>query len=134
MAKGKYITQGYIEKVEHYIYNNLDISDLYNVPLIDDQFNEEYAKEVCKEGEKYVRLEGNDEHFILTSYGRLINTHRGSQMQVKFTPNHIHAYSSSGKVDIHDIFLQNGWEYDIPTLKAIYKKYKWRYVEYEKQD
>lgn len=129
MAKTKYVTDDYIEKVEHYIYNNLPLSDLEDVSDTLDSFNKEVVKEIVKEGEQWVQLP-EFEHVILTNTGRFINTHKIRQYSVRFSPNTMHMYINSKKIKAEELFEEQGWEFDIKKIKAQYIKNNWAYNDY----
>ena len=129
MAKGKYVTDDYIEKVEHYLYNNLPLSDLEDVSDTLASFNKEVVKEIVKKGEEWVQLP-EFEHVILTSTGRFINTYKIRQYSVRFSPNTMHMYISSKKIKAEEIFQEQGWEFDVKKIKAKYKKNNWAHNDY----
>ena len=126
--KPKYVTDDYINKVEHYINNDLPLLDLY-----DDTFTSEYSQRVVdsliKKGEKYIRLKGDLDHVVLTSYGRLINTKRVSQYSLRFTVNTLVAYVSDTKIDCEKIFEEQQWDYNVHKIRKLYDKYKWIYQD-----
>lgn len=128
--KTKYVTDDYVEKVNHYVYNNLSLRDLY-VSQADDSFNEEVVKEVLDKDEQYIQLE-NRPHVILTSKGRLINTVKIRQYSVRFSPNTVYVYISSEHINMEELFLENGWEYSFEQIKNTYKKRGWVHQDYSK--
>ena len=132
MAKIKYVTDDYIEKVEHYLYNNLRIPYDEDVSETVYYFNKAVAEKILKEGEEYIQLEDELEHVIITSLGRLINTRKIRQYSVRFSPHSIHAFVSRNKIDIPQKFEEQGWDYDFKTIKHNYTKYNWRHTSYEK--
>lgn len=129
MAKHRYVDDDYIQKVEHYLYNNLDISHLYDVPNPVEDFNPEVVKEILKEGEQWVQIP-EFEHVILTSRGRFVNTKKIRQYSVRFSPNTIHMYIESKKISAEDIFEEQGWEFDVKKIKQEYINNKWAYNDY----
>ena len=127
----KYVTDDYIEKVDHYLYNNLPLKKLMQEDSkYISKFNKDVIEGLLNKGEKYVQLEGNGDHVVLTSFGRLINTHKINQYGVRCSPHKFHAYVGKEKIDIEQIFEQQGWDYDFETLKSYYSKYKWKLVDY----
>jgi len=124
--KRDYVTKGYIEEVHHYIYNDLDILDLYKDKDVS-EFNQSIADRFIKRGEKYIRLEGDYDYVIITSLGRLINTKRITQYSVRFTKNTMVVYVSDNKIDVKDIFEQQGWDYDVKKILKRYKRFKWSF-------
>ena len=124
--KRDYVTKGYIEEVHHYIYNDLDILDLYKDKDVS-EFNQSIADRFIKRGEKYIRLEGDYDYVIITSLGRLINTKRITQYSIRFTKNTMVVYVSDNKIDVKDIFEQQGWDYDVKKILNRYKRFKWSF-------
>jgi len=124
--KRDYVTKGYIEEVHHYIYNDLDILDLYKDKDVS-EFNQSIVDRFIKRGEKYIRLEGEYDHVIITSLGRLINTKRITQYSIRFTKNTMVVYVSDNKIDVKDIFEQQGWDYDVKKILNRYKRFKWSF-------
>ena len=126
MAKTKYVTNDYIEQAHHYINNDLDILDLYK----DDDisfYSQRVVDRMLRKGEKYVRLDGDLDYVVITSLGRLINTKRISQYSVRFTKNTMVVYVTDLKIDVKDIFEEEGWKYDVHKIKKTYKKNKWMF-------
>lgn len=129
MARSKYVTDDYIEKVEHYLYNNLPIPTDKIIPNGGHKFNKSVIKGLLKPGEKYVQLEEPLEYVALTNFGRLINTHKINQYSVRFSSNTIHVYVSHIKIVFEEIFVNEGWEFDLNTIVSNYKKYKWKHID-----
>ncbi len=126
MAKTKYVTNDYIEQAHHYIYNDLDLLDLYKDKDVS-EFNQSVVDRFIKKGEKYIRLEGDYDYVIITSLGRLINTKRISQYSVRFTKNTMVVYVSDNKVDLRKVFEEEGWDYDVQKILKRYKRNKWMF-------
>jgi hypothetical protein len=82
---------------------------------------------MLKKGERYVRLEGNYDYVVITSLGRLINTKRITQYSVRFTKNTMVVYVSDSKVDVRQIFKEQGWDYDTQKILKRYKRNKWQF-------
>jgi len=122
--KRDYVTKDYIEKVHHYINNDLDLSELYKDSNIS-YFDQRVIDTMKKRGERYVRLKGNIDYVVITSLGRLINTKRITQYSIRFTVNTIVAYVCDTKVEVKDIFEEQGWPYDVKKIMRNYKKYNW---------
>ena len=129
MAKSKYVTDDYIEKIEHYLYNNLPIPVDKIIPNGGHKFNKSVIKGLLKPGEKYTKLEEPLEHIAITNFGRLVNTHKINQFSVRFSSNTIHVYVSHIKVVFEEIFENQGWEFDLKTIELNYKKYKWKHID-----
>lgn len=126
--KPKYVTDDYINQVEHYINNNLPLLDLYDDTFTSD-YNQRVVDNLIKKGEKYIRLKADLDHVVITSYGRLINTKRVSQYSLRFTLNTLVAYVSDIKIDCEKIFKEQQWDYNVPKIRKIYDKYKWVYQD-----
>jgi len=124
MAKTKYVTDDYIEKVEHYLNNDLPVTDLYS-DIYTTDFDQSVVDIMLKKGERYTRLKEDEDYVAITSFGRLINTKRITQYSLRFTQNTIVAYVASKKVDIPAIFKQEGWKYDFKKILNNYRKYNW---------
>ena len=126
MAKPKYVTDNYIEQVNHYVNNNLDLSELYVDESVS-YYNQSVIDAMKKKGEKYIRLEGDNDYVVLTSFGRIINTKRITQYSVRFTKNSMVVYVFNNKVNCPNIFKEQGWEYDVHKIMRTYKRYKWEF-------
>lgn len=126
----KYLTDGYIQEMESYIYNDrspLDHPDYLSAVSGNDSRK---AKELTQADEKFVFLDGNLDDVIVTNKCRAISVERIKQYSVKFTPNKIVIYIRNIKIDTDKIFEDNGWEYDIQKLKDSYIKNNWHYVDW----
>lgn len=128
MGKTKYVTDDYIKKVEHYLNNDLPLKELYTDVYTSD-FNQKVVDSLIKKRERYVRLEGDLDHVVITSFGRLINTKRISQYSLRFTQNTIVAYVCDKKIDIPAIFEREGWEYNFKKILSNYRKYNWTFQD-----
>ena len=126
MGKRKYVTDDYVEKINHYVYNDLSLRDLY-VSEIVEEFNPELIKEILKEGEEYVRLENELEHVVVTNLGRAINTTKPNQYQARFTSNDLHIYAQRLKIPIQEIFEDNGWEFNVQNILDNFKRFNWKH-------
>ena len=124
MGKTKYVTDDYIKKVEHYLNNDLPLKELYT-DIYTSDYNQSVVDKLIKKRERYVRLEGDLDHVVITSFGRLINTKRISQYSLRFTQNTIVAYVCDKKIDLPAIFEREGWEYDFKKILNNYRKYNW---------
>ena len=126
-----YISDNYIAEVNHYINNDLDLTEVYKDDTVSN-FKQDVVDNLIKKGEKYVRLPHDLDHVIVTSYGRLINTSRVNQYNIRLTPGSFVIYVSGKKIDLKKIFGDNGWYYDYDTIKGNYDKYKWKYQDVKK--
>lgn len=132
MAKKlKYISDGYIAEMEHYIYN--DISPL-NHPSYDKVMagiDKSKVNDILYEGEKYVWLEKELDDVIVTSLGRAVSIDRLKQYSVKFSTNIVILYIREIKVDILKIFNEQDWDYDINQIRNNYKNNGWKFIEHK---
>lgn len=126
-----YISDNYIAEVDHYINNDLDLTELYKDDTVS-KFNQDVVDRLIKKGEKYVRLSHDLDDVIVTSFGRLINTSRVNQYNIRLTTGSFVVYVRGKKIDLQKIFLDNGWNYDYDFIKGNYDKYKWKYQDVKK--
>lgn len=129
MAKTKYIKQKEVEEIEHLLYNNLPLTDYYNVsdPVV--QFDEDSFKKVLKEGEEYAWcLDPLLDDIIITNYGRVFNMKAVRQLSIRINHTNIHSWRSHIRIPVKETFLENGWDYDCAKIMSLYKKYKWPHV------
>ena len=132
MAKrSQYVTQGYLDEIEHYIYNDIPLKNLYKRYDVSIKFDEQAIKEMLLPQEQYVQLEGNIDFCCVTNYGRVLNSHKKSQYSVKFGVLNCHLYVAGEKILFDDIFKQQGWDYNIPELYNRYIKNGWKYTKYK---
>ena len=126
-SKGRYLSQGEIDHIEHCIWNNIP----YTIEQ-ESEFNETRLRKILLKGEEYVQLENsNYEHFVLTSYGRLINSKTGTVNKIRFSRTSLIIYLSGTKIDHEKIFEQQGWEWDFEVVKNRYEKLKWKHFDAE---
>ena len=124
MAKKQYVTDGYIEEVEHYLNNNLDIQDLYK----ESNSNLKLVEELLDKDEKYIRLEGNLDHYCITSYARIFNIDRINQLSVQYlNKEQIIIYLLREKHDFEVIFEEQAWNFDIKEIIKRYDQRGWSY-------
>jgi len=122
IRKKDYVDQKYIEDIQHYVYNDLDLKELYPE---EEKIDKERLKQILKPGEKWAKLNLGIDGVVLTSFGRAINVDKIRQYSVRITPYYIHLYIDRTRVDFPAEFKKNKWEYDLEELKDNYKKYKW---------
>lgn len=131
--KRDYITDGYIEDVNHYLYNDIPLTTVLDKHLQEynkkwnTEFNKEYADSLMKEGEVYVQVEVLD-HYIVTSLGRVINTGRKTPVSMTITNTTAGTYAGqSERINLENFFAKQGWHYDHKKIIKDYKKYKWKH-------
>lgn len=122
MGKNNYVTEKYIDEVEHYLYNGLDIKELYKED--DDKLLEPF-KELLLPEEQIVMFM---EDYAITSLCRIFNTKLKRIVQLNFYRDKSLNVSLRGKrVDLESVFEDNGWQYDVKEIQSQYKKNKWKY-------
>jgi hypothetical protein len=110
--------------------NGKDITTIYP-----DYFKEEitdtkyhnHMKSVVTPDEKYVLLEDKMYDYALTSLGRVINCIHGTQCFVYFKKNNIVLNMRNSKLNLRQIFEEQGWEFNLQELLDNYKKYEWKH-------
>lgn len=128
--KRDYITEGYIEKIEHYLYNGLDIKDLYGDVNGVQKKHKSILDSLMKPDEQY-RPTPEFDYIYVTSFGRYINAETPKQYSIRFTPNKCHLYVKRTYMDMVTHFEEFGWEFDIKQVLNNYTQYKWKHVTYE---
>ena len=127
--KLKYISDGYIAEMEHYIHNNLSPLDHPSYAKTMAGVDKSKVKEILKKGEKYIWLEEELEDVVITSLGRAVSVDRLKQYSVKFSTNIIILYLREIKVDIVAIFEEQGWPFNIEQIRKNYNKYDWKFID-----
>ena len=122
--KQQYVSSGYIEQVEHYLHNNLDIQELY----LDSDKNLKLFEELLLEGEEYFRLKDNLDHYAITSFGRVFNIDRLKQLTIMvLNGEKIVIYLIKEKQDLEVIFEERAWNFDLDEIIKRYDKRGWYY-------
>ncbi len=127
----KYIDDGYIDKVAHYINNDLPIFDIlheeahrgYNKINV---FNKEYSDQLMLPGAQYKQIDIFD-HCIYTNFGRVVNSGAQKQYKLNFTMTTVVIYISSTKISLTEYFEKAGWTYNYDEILDNYNKYDWDY-------
>tara|TARA_R110001606_G_C15390097_1_gene651448 strand:- start:16 stop:456 length:441 start_codon:yes stop_codon:yes gene_type:complete len=127
MKKTRYVSDGYVDKITNLIYNDRPIQPYIDEINPPDKFNKEVVKEILLRGEKYVQLDADRSHIVLTSFGRIINTHLIRQLSPLMSVKGMHIYAIDRNVRIKKIFKEQEWEFDITAIKKRYIKYKWKW-------
>ena len=123
-----YSDEDYVQ-AEYVLYNDLDEDLLPGLPQVDLTVDEDVVKKLLKKGEKWVDLSSHHRNgYIMTNYGRVINTIKVKQLRVTITTQSIHVYVQSRKLAVKDIFDSIGWRYNMKEIMANYNKYGWRYT------
>ncbi len=126
MAK-EYLTQDEIDLLTNKIYNDiLSVDDKDVAEIYKSKFKKEVIDKFLLEGEEYVQLEGDQEHYVLTSYGRLINTHHIKQIKTLFSSIHnIYYLNGTIMVKVSLAFKDNGWKYDREGIRKRFVDNDW---------
>ena len=127
MEKNKYLTNQEIELLSNKIYNNLPLSDDKDLAEIyGTKFKKEVAEKLMLPEEEYIQLDGDQEHYILTSFGRLINTHAIRQIKTLFSGIHnIYYLNSTIMLKVSLEFKKNGWDYDREKIRKHFVDNNW---------
>ena len=127
MEKKNYLTQSEIDLLSHKIYNDILLSEDADVQEIySTKFNKEVAEQLILPEEEYVQLEGEVEHYIITSYGRLINTLYIRQIKTLFSGIHnIYYLNGTIMLKVSLEFEKNGWDYDREKIRKHFVDNKW---------
>lgn len=127
MAK-EYIKEDEIELLTHKIYNNIPVFNEEEPNGYKSKFRKEVAEKLLLPGEQYVQLEDDAEHYILTSYGRLINTHLCKQIKTLFSSIHnIYYLGSTIMMKVSVEFEKNGWKYDREEVRKRFIDNNWNW-------
>ena len=122
-----YVSDDYVKQVEHYLYNDIPLSDHPMYKDIDTTLDDKYIKSILLPDEQYNQLKGNRDHVIFTNKGRFINTIKNRMYKPTFTVINIHIYVQKQKQDVPKLFETNGWHFDIKQIFDAYKKNNWVY-------
>lgn len=116
------------ERFWELLENGKDTDDLYpdhfKTELVDLQYHE-FMKDKLLEGEEYVLLDGDAYDYAITSFGRIFNCIYGTQVKVYFGKEDVLMIVRTTKNKMSKEFAKYGWEFDLETIRARYKKHKW---------
>ena len=127
MAKNKYYTDDDYVEAQYVIYNDLDPIILSGLSQAMVELDKEFMDNVVEKGEKYVDLvEYGHDGYALTNYGRVINTHRKTQLQVNFSSKRAYVYIQSRAVELQQVFEDMAWEFDLQKVFQRHVKYNWK--------
>lgn len=112
---------------EHIIYNDLPSSLLFPISSTGYKFNQSVAEGLMEKGEEYIQLKGNG-HFILTSYGRFINTHTVKQLKPAASSKSFLLYVDKECIKSSTVFETMGWEHNMDKMIERYKERGWKYL------
>ena len=128
MAK-EYLTQDEIDLLTNKIYNDiLSVDDKDVAEIYKSKFRKDVLDKFLLEGEEYVQLEGEQEHYVLTSYGRLINTYHIKQIKTLFSSIHnIYYLNSTIMMKVSVEFEKNGWKYDREDIRKRFVDNDWNW-------
>ena len=137
MGKARYLTNEEIELITWRLHNNIyTVDDIFEDEIsvsngkkhqrVVKRFREEVAKEYLLEGEQYIQVPEKD-YYIITSKGRVINTHLNRQISPRFL-SYTHVFGLDRiQLSIKDVFHRQGWEYDINKIREEYDVRGWKY-------
>ena len=123
-------SQKRLDELNRLIYNDATLEEIYDASSVRKPkkicYNEEVAKKLMLEGEKFVRLDEPVQQFIVTSKGRLINTQTVKQLKVGITNYNIFWFANGAHINIGKVFEQIGWEFDVYDIAEEYIERGWR--------
>jgi hypothetical protein len=122
-----YMTDDYVKEVEHYLYNDIPLSDHPIYKEINTTLDHKYLKSILLPDEKYKQLKGERDHVIYTNKGRFINTRKYRQYKPTLTTINVHIYVQRQKQNVPELFENNGWEFDIKQIFDNYKTNNWMF-------
>ena len=121
-----YLTKNEYETAEHRIYNDLPIFMAEDLSEIRSKFNEENIKELLLPEEEYRQLKEADQ-FVITSYGRVINSYTKRIIKPNITATTIHYPLNYVHLNCKRDFKAHGWRYDHKEVVKRYVENNWRY-------
>ncbi len=130
----RYVSDKYIENVNHYIYNDLKLTEYLEeakeeyAKTTQNQYDEEWVKTYVEKGEKFVRLEGKLDHIVVTNLGRVINTHRKRDYKINFTKTTVFCYVLGELISHEKYFKKLGWKFNYSEILDNYNKRDWPYT------
>jgi len=133
--KKGFITEKYVSEIEKRLYNNLPIEPFLEKVLPLNTVGNDNLDDILKPGEEYVRLPFDFNHIIVTNKARVINltTLKMYSMRIGNVSFHLYVNAKGAKdnykVDLEEIFLNEGWDYNFEKLRQSYKDNKWRHTE-----
>ena len=128
--KSEYLTDDEIFEIECAIYNNITETLYEGSTQVSSKFDKNFIEQALYEGEEYCRLvykylPGDYDHIVLTSKGRVINTHFKRMLKVVITVSQLHSRIAGNKIPVEEIFEDMGWEYSLDNIRKDYIKNKW---------
>ena len=121
-----YLTKSEYETAEHRIYNDLPVFMAEDISEIRSKFNEENIKELLLPEEEYRQLKEADQ-FVITSYGRVINSYTKRIIKPNITATTIHYPLNYVHLNCKRDFKAHGWRYDHKEVVKRYVENNWRY-------
>ncbi len=128
--KAKYLKQNEIDEITARLYNNQDPDIFQDTDEVaTSRFSRDVADGLLIDGEKYAQVPGLDE-FIITSYGRLINTYRVTMYKATFSRASHYWIKNGVSIKVLEQFEREGWKYDYDKIIQRYKdnNWKWNYM------
>ena len=130
--RNKYVDDDYVELVNHYINNDIPLTELIDKVVEDHEeryhlkLDKEWLESFLVEGEKY-NLLGDHTNIVLTSKGRIINTAKKRAYIIYFTQTTVGCYVLGKKVMYAELFEKYNWDYSYDEILDNYNKYGWQY-------
>ena len=115
-------------KAEIAIYNDLPQTLVYSLPEGAKKKRTESFKKHLLEGEKYKRLDYDEElsDAVITSYGRVFNTITGKQLKPLIFRKNLTVYFRGERLELPKLFNEYGWECNLKEIYDRYIEYGWK--------
>ena len=127
----EYITNDEYDEALRLYHNGLDYTKAFT-PKKEKRswFIKEIADSFMEEGEEYRRItllpDKRTDHFIISNFGRVVNTKTGTQQKVWITKNNILVHLGGGSVTMKSLFEETPYEYDWETITNTYIEKRWK--------
>ena len=127
----EYITNDEYDEALRLYHNGLDYTKAFT-PKKEKRswFIKEIADSFMEEGEEYRRItslpDKRTDHFIISNFGRVVNTKTGTQQKVWITKNNILVHLGGGSVTMKSLFEETPYEYDWETITNRYIEKRWK--------
>ena len=127
----EYITNDEYDEALRLYHNGLDYTKAFT-PKKEKRswFIKEIADSFMEEGEEYRRITSlpgkRTDHFIISNFGRVVNTKTGTQQKVWITKNNILVHLGGGSLTMKSLFEETPYEYDWETITNTYIEKRWK--------
>lgn len=122
--KNKYLTDEEIEMYERAIYNDLDVSKVFE--QTDPTSDLTFLNEILVEDEVYGEVDEPTGNYFITTYGRVINVHRKNMLKPVLHNVNMSITLQSGLINFKKEFIRLGWIYSQSFILQKYKEYNWK--------